>query len=204
MIGSSGRKANRAGTAAEAAPPSLVHATALALRGRALSGASSRAEMGVLLRGPSGAGKSDLAFRLIDAGRARLVADDCTLLEETEAGLRLFAPESLAGRIELRGLGIVELAAHERAEDALLALIVDLVPRESVERLPEPKRERLFGRPVPRLSLHAFDASTPAKIRRALDLIAARRAGQGDLETPDALGALDDATSRAGRRRSAS
>lgn len=201
MIGSSGRKANRAGTAAEAAPPSLVHATALALRG---SGASRRAEAGVLLRGPSGAGKSDLAFRLIDAGWARLVADDCTLLEETAAGLRLFAPDRLAGRIELRGLGIVELAPHERAEAALLALIVDLVPRESVERLPEPAPERLFGRPVPRLSLHAFDASTPAKVRRALDLIATRRTGLGDPETPDALGALDEATSQAGRRRSAS
>ncbi|HEX3418624.1 MAG TPA: serine/threonine protein kinase, partial [Stellaceae bacterium] len=42
----------------------LVHATAIAIDGRA-----------VLLRGPSGAGKSDLALRLIDGG-ARLVADD--------------------------------------------------------------------------------------------------------------------------------
>jgi len=46
------------------AAPILVHATAIAIDGRA-----------VLLRGPSGAGKSDLALRLIDAG-ARLVADD--------------------------------------------------------------------------------------------------------------------------------
>ena len=63
---------------------------------------------GVLLRGPSGAGKSDLVLRLIDGG-ARLVADDQTELRCVDGVLTACAPQSLAGKIEVRGVGIMEL-----------------------------------------------------------------------------------------------
>src|SRR3546814_18311461 len=62
---------------------------------------------GVLILGQSGQGKSDLALRLMDRG-ARLVADDrCDIWHERG---RLWGrpPETLAGKIEVRGIGLIE------------------------------------------------------------------------------------------------
>src|SRR3546814_8060220 len=83
-------------------PAMLFHATAVMLPDAQLG------DWAVLLRGPSGVGKSDLALRLIDRG-AVLVSDDQTLL--SVAGGRLVAapPAAIAGRLEARGLGIVDL-----------------------------------------------------------------------------------------------
>jgi len=130
-----------------------VHGTAIAL-----------GEEGVLLRGPSGSGKSDLALRLIEGG-ARLVADDQTELHDTGAGVRLSSPVSIAGQMEIRGLGIVRVP---QLASAPLRLVVDLVPPDAIERLPEPLFCRFFGCEVPRLLLAPFEASAPAKLRAAL------------------------------------
>lgn len=59
---------------------------------------------GVLLTGPSGSGKSDFLLRLLDRGYT-LVADDQV---EIADGLAQ-PPPSLAGLLEIRGLGIVRL-----------------------------------------------------------------------------------------------
>jgi serine kinase of HPr protein (carbohydrate metabolism regulator) len=85
---------------------------------------------GVLLRGPSGAGKSVLALALLDRWEGRglpafLVADDRLDLAVTGRELSMTAPASLAGLIELRGLGIVE-RPHRNL--VTLHLVVDLVP----------------------------------------------------------------------------
>ena len=130
-----------------------VHGTAIAL-----------GEEGVLLRGPSGSGKSDLALRLIEGG-ARLIADDQTELREIGGGVHLSAPASIAGQMEIRGLGIVRVPQQASAP---LRLVVDLVPPEAIERLPEPLFCRFFSCAVPRLLLAPFEASAPAKLRAAL------------------------------------
>ncbi|MCW2242631.1 HPr kinase/phosphorylase [Azospirillum canadense] len=119
--------------------------------------------IGVLLRGRSGSGKSDLALRLVDGG-ARLVADDQVELRMVHGRLMATAPAALAGLLEARGVGILPVPTADGAE---VGLVVDLVPRDRVERLPEPETALLLDRPVPRLSLCAFDASTPAKLRLA-------------------------------------
>ena len=54
-----------------------------------------------------------------------------------------------------------------------LALLVDLVPPERIERLPEPRRERLLGVDLPVLALAPFEASASAKLRLALTQIVA-------------------------------
>ena len=124
--------------------------------------------LGVLLRGPSGSGKSELALQLIDGG-ARLVADDG--IEVRRQGERLFArlprsaPESVRGRIELRGLGI--LPAPTVAE-ASLDLVIDLVPTDALERLPEPMTVELLGVAIPLLRLSAEEPSAAAKVRLAV------------------------------------
>ncbi len=131
----------------------LVHGTCVELFG-----------LGVLLRGPSGSGKSDLALRLIDGG-ARLIADDQVLLTAEAVRIQATAPMRIAGRIEVRGVGIVQVATIEAAP---VALVVDLVAPADVPRLPEPNECRLAGITLPSIALAPFEASAAAKVRLAV------------------------------------
>ena len=131
---------------------SLVHATAVAIDGAA-----------ILLRGPPGAGKSDLALRLIEGG-ARLVADDQVLLRRANDRVLVGAPATIAGLLEVRGVGIVRV---EPLDEAPLALIVDLVPSEQVERIPDNRSEVVLGLAFPLIALAAFEVSATAKLRLA-------------------------------------
>jgi HPr kinase/phosphorylase len=119
---------------------------------------------GVLLRGPSGSGKSDLALRLIEGG-AKLVADDRTELSLENGQLMAQAPRAIAGRMEVRGLGIVDVA---HCETTAVMLVVDLVAQDAVDRLPDAQCCVYLEHTVPLLALAAFEASTPAKIRLAV------------------------------------
>ncbi len=130
-----------------------VHATCVSIDGR-----------GVLLRGPSGAGKSDLALRLLDSG-AHLVADDYTELTREGDRLRAQAPSILHGLFEVRGLGVLQLAARD---SVLVAAIIDLVPENEVERMPADDSFAFLGVSVPLFRLAAFEASAPAKVRLAV------------------------------------
>ena len=132
-----------------------VHATAVAIEGSA-----------VLLRGPSGSGKSDLALRLIDGG-AMLVADDRVVLSRRGREVVAEAPPAIAGRLEVRGFGIVRLC---HAGPAPLRLVVELTPQDEVERLPKAAETVLLGVAVPVMNLAPFEASAPAKLRLALRL----------------------------------
>jgi HPr kinase/phosphorylase len=135
----------------------LVHATTVAIGGRA-----------VLLRGPSGSGKSDLALRLIDAG-AQLVSDDQSELRRDRDAILVRAPATIAGLVEVRGIGILQL---EPLPVARLALVADLVAPEVVERLPDQMTVDFFGVPIPLVALAPFEASAAAKLRFALSLVA--------------------------------
>jgi serine kinase of HPr protein (carbohydrate metabolism regulator) len=111
----------------------------------------------VLIRGPSGAGKSRLACALVEAGRngalpfARLVADDRVLVEVQHGRLLLRPAPSLAGLIEVRGLGIRKVE-HEPV--AAVGLVVDLAAADAA-RLPEPAvaETRISGILLPRLAV---------------------------------------------------
>jgi serine kinase of HPr protein (carbohydrate metabolism regulator) len=129
-----------------------LHATTVAIDGQA-----------VLIEGISGAGKSDLALRLIDRGAA-LVSDDYTFVERRDGQLRASPPATIAGKIEVRGLGIVEMP-NER--DAPVTLVVAL--GEPAARLPEPGEARtLLGVAVPLLALDGREASAAIKVELAL------------------------------------
>jgi len=138
----------------------FVHATCVALR----IGKRWRA---VLLRGPPGSGKSDLALRLIEAG-GRLVADDQTHVAKVGRALIATPPAALAGMIEARGVGILELPRGKLLARAPVALLVDLVVPGRIERLPEPTHETLQEIDLPRLDLAPFETSSVAKLRLAL------------------------------------
>ena len=108
----------------------------------------------LLIRGPSGAGKSRLAFALIQAGTngglpfARLVGDDRVHIEAIHGRLLVRPAETLAGLIEIRGLGLRRLPYEPVA---VAGLVIDLQAPEG-ERLPEPTTvTSLAGVTVPRL-----------------------------------------------------
>jgi len=129
----------------------MLHATTVAIDGGA-----------VVIEGRSGAGKSDLALRLIDRG-ARLVADDQTLLVRQGTELVARCPATIAGRIEVRGLGILPVDA---TPEAPVALIVRL--GEEDQRMPERRVRRIAGISVREVTLDPFRASTPIKVEIAL------------------------------------
>ena len=137
-----------------------IHATGVLIAGA-----------GVLLCGKSGAGKSDLALRLIDGG-AVLIADDRVEVRVDQGKVMANAPASLAGLLEVRGVGLMNVPFAPESE---LHLVVDLVKPEKVERLPEPEWTEIVGHRLPRLALAPFEASAPAKLRLAA---AAARCGR--------------------------
>ncbi len=137
------------------APGQNLHATTIAL-----------GDWAVALLGPPGAGKSDLALRMIDQG-AVLVSDDQTLLQVSDGRLVARPPESIAGKLEVRGLGIVEMPHRPSAP---LALLAELRPQSEIERLPEPRRRRLQGVDLPVIALDPHGISAPEKLRLALRL----------------------------------
>ena len=130
-----------------------LHASTVAIDGRA-----------VLITGPSGSGKSDLSLRLLDRGFV-LVSDDQTIVRRDGNRLLASAPGTIAGKLEIRGIGIVEM---ETMEDVPIALVIELTT--DIERLPDDSRDRLIlDIRVPLISIDAMIASAPSKVAIALD-----------------------------------
>ena len=119
---------------------------------------------GILLRGPSGTGKSDLALRLMDGG-AILVADDRVNLTRAKDSVQMSAPANLEGKLEIRGLGIVQVAC---APSAPLALVCNLVPVDQIDRLPNVAIETVLDQLVPLMKINSQTQSAAAKVRYAL------------------------------------
>jgi serine kinase of HPr protein (carbohydrate metabolism regulator) len=141
----------------------LVHGTCVAL-GRTAA----------LLRGPSGSGKSDLALRFLFLARRGpaaleapiLVADDQVCLVRNDGHLLARPPDTIRGKMEVRGVGLVEVKSLLEAE---LALVVDLMPAAEIERFPEGNaKARLLGVDLPLVRLFPWEASAPIKLAIAL------------------------------------
>jgi serine kinase of HPr protein (carbohydrate metabolism regulator) len=130
-----------------------LHASTVATEGRA-----------VVIIGPSGSGKSDLALRLLDRGFT-LVSDDQTTIKKDGERLIASAPPNIAGKMEVRGIGIVPM---ETVASVPVALLVELT--SEIQRLPDENRERpVLGVRVPLISIDAMTASAPSKVALALD-----------------------------------
>ena len=131
-----------------------VHASTVAIDGRA-----------VLISGPSGSGKSDLALRLLDRGFS-LVSDDRTMVKRDGDRLIASAPPNIAGKLEIRGIGIVDM---DTVSEVPVALLVELT--SDIQRLPDDDdRERpILGVRLPIVSIDAMAASAPSKVALALE-----------------------------------
>ncbi|WP_336246024.1 HPr kinase/phosphatase C-terminal domain-containing protein [Mesobacterium pallidum] len=115
-----------------ATPDETLHATCVAWDGR-----------GMLILGPSGAGKSTLALGLMAHG-ATLVADDRTHVAEQGGQVMAWVPETIRGRIEARGVGLLHA---EITGPVPLALVVDL-GQDETDRLPPWREAVICGRPL--------------------------------------------------------
>lgn len=125
---------------ASAPLPQIFHATTVAVEGR-----------GVAILGASGSGKSALALQLIALG-AQLVADDRTIMATTGNSLTARAPDTIAGRIEARGVGLLTLPF---VPEIKVYLAVDMDQAEE-NRLPHPHHRTLLGQTIP--CLYRIDA----------------------------------------------
>ncbi len=130
-----------------------IHASTVASDGRA-----------VLIAGPSGSGKSDLTLRLLDRGFT-LVSDDQTIVRRDGDRLLASAPPTIKGKLEIRGIGIVEM---DNVDNIPVALFVELT--SEIMRLPDDRRERpVLGVDLPLVSVDALTASAASKVALALD-----------------------------------
>ncbi|MBX2804496.1 MAG: HPr kinase/phosphatase C-terminal domain-containing protein [Hyphomicrobiales bacterium] len=137
-----------------------IHGTCIAL-----------GEAAAVLTGPSGSGKSDLGLRFIHETPRELdpalIADDQVFVSQRNGRLIGRVPDTIAGRIEIRGVGIAPVPYRAEAQ---IRLFVELVDGKDVPRHPpEPLHARLIHDiSVPVISLAPFEASAPLKLRYAI------------------------------------
>ncbi len=98
---------------------------------------------------------------------AVLVADDGVILDVRDGRLIASVPDSIAGQMEIRGVGIVR---RPYVSPAVVDLIVDLLPLVDCPRLPtaEERRAVLAGIPVPRIFIAAGAHDGAVRVRAAL------------------------------------
>jgi serine kinase of HPr protein (carbohydrate metabolism regulator) len=119
---------------------------------------------GILIEGPPGSGKTSLALMLLDRG-ARLVGDDGVLLSIRHGRLWASPPPNTAGKLEIRGVGIVDLPAMD-APVSLWLDISQLAPRY-VENA---ATKDLLGAAIPALTFDARGGAAAIRAEYALAL----------------------------------
>ena len=130
----------------------------------------------ILMRGKPASGKSDLVLQLIDSQghglgerllRAKLVADDQVVLSRVGDVVFASPPEILKGKLEMRGRGIITISHKPKAK---LELVIDLLPRVEIARMPENDAmiTEILGVQFPRYEIDPTAPSAAARIRSLL------------------------------------
>lgn len=139
----------------------LLHANALLVQG-----------VGVLLLGPSGSGKSDFSLRMMDRG-AQLVADDYVQLDQRDGQVWASPAAKIAGKMEIRHIGIVAVDACPAAA-LKVAVKLSTLP---IDRLPERCDYEVQGVKLPLITLNPFEVSAPIKLEWYLKQLNANHDG---------------------------
>lgn len=99
---------------------------------------------GVLLQGADGIGKSELALGLVDRGH-QLVADDGPEFSVTPSGVVMgAAPAGFSGFIEVRGMGVLNLARIYGVSATQVAVQLGLILK--MEHINCVEHDRILGR----------------------------------------------------------
>lgn len=113
----------------------FVQATSVEIEGQA-----------VLIQGPAGVGKTSLALKLIERG-GNLICDDITVLSLKNNRIFCKVQEKLYGKIELKGLGIIQNMAV--CQEAPLVCVIRL-HADKTERFPEADQKiEILGQKIP-------------------------------------------------------
>ncbi|MCP4386216.1 MAG: serine/threonine protein kinase [Hyphomicrobiales bacterium] len=132
-------------------------------------------ETGVLIRGPSGSGKSTLVLQMLASKPETtfLIADDRVHLAAHHGRLVATVPQTIAGHLEIRGLGIVR---QHHVSPAVIRWAVDLLPSEQCPRFPDDDRTSVVVETIPlrRIAIPIAACGGVERVRAAL-------AGVGDL-----------------------
>jgi len=131
----------------------LHQASCVAIGGRAL-----------LIEGMPGSGKSSLALALIDRG-AVLVGDDGVMLERRDEQLWASPPPNIAGKLEIRNVGIVDLPTVQ-APVALVLRLDEGAPRY----VEQAEQTGLTGLTLPLIRLWPGAPALPLRAEWALRL----------------------------------
>jgi serine kinase of HPr protein (carbohydrate metabolism regulator) len=131
----------------------LANVSCVAIGGRA-----------VLIRGAPGSGKSALALALIDRG-AELIGDDGVTLESRAGRTWASPPPRIAGKLEVRNVGLIDLPAAE----APLALVVRL-DRDAPRFVETASVAEMLRDHVPEIALYPDPATLPLRTEWALRL----------------------------------
>lgn len=116
----------------------------------------------LLIEGPPGSGKTSLAMALIDRG-AVLVGDDAVTLRREGAQVISYPPPNIAGKLEVRNVGVIDLPCVS----APLSLILTL--RQDAPRYPDPVQHReILGIAIPTLPFRPGDAVQALRAEWAL------------------------------------
>lgn len=121
---------------------------------------------GVLITGSSGAGKTSLALGLLERlernGKpAFFVCDDQVILNVQNNRLTGSAPETIAGKAEVFGFGIIDVTY---VPSSRIDLVVQLQSDEEIERLPDPDHVQLLEIKVPCISVPERHENQAARI----------------------------------------
>ncbi len=142
------------------APKTAIHACLLEIY-----------DVGVIIRGESGIGKSEISLDLIKKGH-RLIADDRVNISAVRGNLVGTCPESIYGMMEVRGIGIIDVARmfgiNSLTDSSVIKLIINLVSfnqNEPLERVGmKTDRVEILGESVPVIKLPVSAARSMSDI----------------------------------------
>ena len=91
-----------------------------------------------MIEGNSGSGKTSLALGMLSAARQRqadfkFICDDQAILQIKGKELWAWVPKSIAGKVELHGLGITPI---DYRESCRIDLVCELIAQDEIERYP--------------------------------------------------------------------